>query len=122
MKTDYKFWYIRRNDDGFIEEAAVRFYEGEITIQNELNNETFVVEPVNRYRRIKQLDVANDLKHLKSQKTKKDITGKDAVLYTVEDFGNIKTDDELRVFLNSELKKDVTRTPIPEQNEQGENE
>lgn len=34
--TDYKFWFIRRDDNGFITEVAVRFYEGEMTKKQNL--------------------------------------------------------------------------------------
>jgi len=35
MKTiEYKFGYIKRDDDGFITEAGIRFYEGEYIIKN----------------------------------------------------------------------------------------
>ena len=37
--------------------------------------------------------------------------------YDQSDFGQIKDDDELRVFLNGELKKNTSRTSIPEQTE-----
>ena len=112
MLTDYKFWYIRRDDDGFIEEAAVRFYEGEITTKNERDNDDNLV-PVTKYRRSRRLG-KNDLKHL-DHKFVKESSGADAKLYTRTDFGTIKTDDELRAFLNSELAKNKGREPIEEQ-------
>ena len=112
MLTDYKFWYIRRDDDGFITEAAVRFYEGEITTKNEKQIDD-VIKPVTRYRRSKKLQDV-ELDHLNKPKIK-DSGGSDAVLYTSADFGQIKSDNELRLFLNQELSKDKIRTPIPEQ-------
>ena len=111
LKTDYKFWYITRNDNGFITEAGIRFYEGDITTKNELVNE--VLTPVTRYRRTKRLKKIN-LKHL-DKKFKKESSGKDAKVYNQSDFGQIKTDDELRSFLNKEIKKDKTRQAIDEQ-------
>ena len=105
--TDYKFWFIRRDDDGFITEAAVRFYEGDhqpVTV----GGETSI-----KYVRAKRLK-KNDLKHL-DDKYVKESSGVDAKLYTPDDFGLIKTDDELRAFLNGELTKDKTRIPIKEQ-------
>jgi len=107
MFTDYKFWYIRRDDDGFITEAAVRFYEGHYVS--------------GEYVRTKRLPVA-ELTHL--AKKVKDKLGiqflnetnqNEVVVYTQEDFGQIKTDDELRTFLNKEISKDKIRTVIPEQ-------
>jgi len=98
--TDYKFWFIRRDDDGFITEAAVRFYEGGYDAEG-------------TYVRSKLLEKI-DLKHL-DKKFVKDSNGTDTKLYTQADFGSIKTDDELRTFLNSELAKDTKREPIKEQ-------
>lgn len=100
MMIDYKFWYIKRDDAGFITEAGVRFFEGNISLN--LKGESV-------YLRSKQLTVT-DLVHLNSK-----IIG-DGFIYTSQDFGKIKTNDELRVFLNSELRKDLTRVPIIEQN------
>jgi hypothetical protein len=102
--TDYKFWFIRRDDDGFITEAAIRFYEGE-TIKSGKENV---------YIRNKRLE-AKDLKHLSSLTYKKEIGGKDTVIYTPYNFGKIKTDNKLREFLNKELAKDKGRQPIKQQ-------
>jgi len=77
---DYKFWFIRRDNDGFIIEAAVRFYEGKYKDKV--------------YIRTKKLDTK---------------------IYTDKDFGLIKTDDELRKFLNQQLAKIKGREAIPEQ-------
>lgn len=99
MFTDYKFWYIKRDDDGFITEAAIRFYEG-----------AYVND---KYVRIKQL-AQKDLKHL-TQKFTKDVHGLDAKLYHPEDFGQIKTDEELAAFLNKEISKDKKRQVISQQ-------
>jgi len=112
MKTDYKFWYIKRDDDGFITQATIRFYEGEVTTENEKG------VPVTRYRRTKRLETFDDLQHLKKDgivKGLKEVNGKVAVFYNQENFGQIKTDDELRDFLNKELEKDKSREPIEEQ-------
>lgn len=109
MKVDYKFWFIRRDDDGFITEAAVRFYEGSYVKQ--LNPDTGKEDTV--YKRSKRLE-KKDLKHL-NDKYKTEHGGKEAKLYDVDDFGQIKTDDELREFLNPELAKDSKREAIEEQ-------
>ena len=95
FKTDYKFWYIRRNDDGYITDCAIRFYEGEHVTQKKrdrLGNPT--AEDIVVYKRNKLLRTA---------------------VYSQIDFGNIKTDDELRLFLNKELDKDKERVAIDEQ-------
>ena len=111
MFTDYKFWYVNRDDNGFINECAVRFYEGEVSSKLETNfrGET---KDVLGYRRIKRLK-AKDLKHFKE--FKKEVNGNDAVLFNSKDFGEIKTDEELKVFLNGQLARDNTRTPIDAQ-------
>lgn len=112
MKTDYKFWFITRDDDGYIVKCGIRFYEGEITTKDENDIDGNPV-PVTRYRRSKLL-TKTDLSYLNDSFVK-DGKGQDAKLYTPAEFGEIKTDDELRTFLNNELAKDSTRTSIDEQ-------
>lgn len=107
MRTDYKFAYIMRNDDGLITEAGVRFYEGEVTTENEKDIDGNLV-PVTRYRRSRKLNGV-ELGHLKSKRFVKEQTGDFAIQYTSKDFGEIKTDEELVVFLDKEIKKDKTR-------------
>lgn len=120
MKTDYKFWYILRDDDGFITEAAVRFYEGEVSTlpEKDVRGE---LRDITRYRRTKRLK-ADDLSYLAKEVDGKLVikgaiekNGNFAVGYSKEDFGRIKTDDELRLFLNKELAKDQSREPVTEQ-------
>lgn len=113
MKTDYKFWYIKREDNVHITECAVRFYEGEVTTENELDI-LGNPQPVTRYRRTKQLKKVHQ-PHFKKIKTVKDAGGNDVLLFTEENFGIIKTNDELRLFLNGQLKNDKSRSPIDEQ-------
>jgi hypothetical protein len=108
MRTDYKFWYIKRDDTGFITEAAVRFYEGEYQM---INGEK-------KYVRTKRLETVNELKHLAKDGKLKGVTeqtGEQCVFYNQEDFGQIQTDGELRSYLNQELAKDKSREPIEEQ-------
>lgn len=113
MLTDFKFWYIKKNDFDFITECAVRFFEGDITTKNEVDVRQNS-KSVTRYRRFRKL-WQNDLKHLGNDNFIKDANNQDAKLYTQLDFGNIKTDDELRLFCNAQLAKDPDRTPIDEQ-------
>lgn len=96
---DYKFWFIRRDDDGFIIEAGIRFFEGHF--EKEI------------YKRTKKLD-RNDLRELNA-KFIKDASNNDAVFYAQKNFGKIKTDDELRLFLNKQLDKVKGREAIAEQ-------
>lgn len=111
--TDYKFWYITRDDNGFIIEATIRFYEGHYEMKMvEENDGTFVEKPV--YIRDKKLDII-ELGHLKNNKFRKEKNGTKTIVYTINDFGTIKTDDELRVFLDKQIVKDKGRQVIPEQ-------
>ena len=96
MKIDYKFKYIWRDDYDIITKATIKFYEGEYNDVVVHNNETEKDETVNKYVRSKLLATKD---------------------YTANDFGKIKRDDELRVFLNGELKKDMFREPIDCQKE-----
>lgn len=115
MKTDYKLWYVARDDNGFITEVAVRFFEGEVTTQDERHFITKELRPITRYRRTKRLQ-AGDLKHFpKKARFKKDGAGNDARIYGTSEFGAIKTDEELLAFLDKELAKDKGRQPVEEQ-------
>lgn len=116
MLTDYKFWFIRRDDNGFITEVAVRFYEGDQVLENGKL----------AYKRSKRLQTAQDLAHLAQVIDGKTVVvglkennGNVAVYYTPTDFGRIKTNKELCLFLNKELLKDPNRMPIPEQLTEG---
>ncbi len=107
-KLEYKFWYIRRNDDGFITDCAIRFFEGEYDSKG-------------KFSRTLRLQ-ANDLKHFSKERGGKkqlyyitEASGGDCVYYDSRDFGSIKTDSELCIFLNNEIKKDKGREPINEQ-------
>ncbi len=115
MKIGYKFWYILRDDNDFITEANIRIYEGKYEDIEELNVETDKLETVNRYVRKKRLRKIDT--DLVGNKTKLDKNGNEALVYTAEDFGAIKTDDELRCFLNGEIKKDKGREPLDVQTE-----
>jgi len=105
-KTDYKWWYVARDDDGFITEVTVRFYEGEIATKPEDG------VLVTRYRRSAKLAL---LSTTRSGTPTMDSTGGFARRYTQRDFGWIKTDAELKAFCDQQLALDPIRTPIPEQ-------
>ena len=107
---DYKWWFVRRNDDGKITEVAVRFYEGDYQdILDEKTNEL-----VSTYVRSKKLNVEDLPLDLKG-KGSTDSASKYVRLYTTKDFGDISTDDELRDFCNLELAKNKNGTTISEQ-------
>lgn len=114
MLTNYKFAYILRKDDINIGECGVRFYEGEVSTKPELNTITQEIKDITRYRISRRLR-GDELNHLDGKRAT-EVFIDDLVIYTKENFGNITTDDELRLFLNSELKKDSERSPQKEQN------
>ncbi len=113
MLTDYKFWYITRQDDVHISECAVIFREGKIKDVAVYDEKMKKVGTEKRYVVSKELK-KNDIKHVKGKFKVRN--GKDFKVYTTEDFGEITTNDELRVFVNSELMKIEGRTPIEAQN------
>ena|SRR3989338_1546423 len=114
LLIEYKFWYIKRDDFGNITEAAIRFYEGKIQIVLGLDSKTHKSIAVRKYVRLKRLH-PDKLTHLNNTKQISDSAGNPAVIYTQKDFGIIKTDDELRVFLNKQLQKDPNHIAIKEQ-------
>jgi len=113
MLTDYKFWYINRDDNGFITEVAVRFYEGAISTVP-ITDIKGITTNVDKYIRTTRLQ-ATDLTYLDTQDVKKEVNGNDAIVFTSKDFGEISSDGDLRLFLNAELAKDPSRMPIDEQ-------
>ena len=111
--VDYKFWYIKRDDNNKITEAGVRFFTGSITTLN-VQNPFGIVKAVTRYRR------SGRVQTYPSSFRNFAIDGNNNIgkIYTPQDFGNISTDDELRLFLNKELKKvadNLLILPIKEQ-------
>ena len=111
----YKFWYITRDDDGFITKAAIRFYEGDdMDIEIE-DFETKEKKIENRYIRINILS-KEDVSEIKGE-WQKDAGNNDCKVYTEKDFGKIKSDDEFRLFCNKEMHKHKSR---PNQKDQAE--
>ena len=109
MYKDYKFWFIRRDDNGFIIEAGINFYQGQY---QKIKNDKGIEKDV--YVRNRKLS-DNDLFNLNAQLIKR-LDGTFSVRYTALNFGSIKTDDELRLFLNEQLAKIKGREAIAEQN------
>lgn len=99
MQADYKFRRIKR-DKGYIVQCFIYFGEGEVMDVPDLDiNDNPVV--VNRYMRTAHLtDVQMSIL---GEGFGHDGEGVAFKIYTDEDFGRIKTDDELRVFLNLQL-------------------
>ena len=94
--TDYKFSYIKRLDDGTTE-AKVRFFEGNITTELELDMDLDVVDsgalvPVTRYRR-SPIRLREETFRWRER----------------------LSDDDVRDLMDVELAEDTTRTPIDEQ-------
>jgi|TARA_Y100000310_G_scaffold13201_1_gene13521 hypothetical protein len=89
MLTDYKISLIRRS--ATLNLMVVRFYEGDITTEREMDPATGIVGPVTRYRRTRLLreeDFAIDVD---------------------------QTDEEIRRTLNGILATSATHDPIREQ-------
>lgn len=95
MYADFKLVYIRRNTQGYISEAVVKFFEGQISNETEVFTESEGGNRnVSRYRRSGLLS---------------------AQTYTDKDFGQIKTDDDLNSWLKTKLLlKYPLHTLIPE--------
>lgn len=111
MKTSYKFWYVSKNDDGFIDEVAVRFFEG-ILVTNVVQFEDPTTgevssREVEEYQRTKRLS-KKDLPHIKNEAVVEE-NGNECILYTDSDFGKTKDLDDVILFLNSELLRDKKR-------------
>ena len=115
-QISYKFWYITRDDStGFITEAAVRFYEGE---DMEVETENPMTEEKKKdicYVIVKRLE-PKDIPELDGA-FRQETNGSLARVYTSNDFGQIKTDDELRLFVNKEMSKHKGREPQKDQAE-----
>lgn len=89
---DYKFWYIKREDDVHISEAAVRFYEYRKDVvfdERGIKNES-----IDRFRRLKASDIPG-------RAVFREINGEDCFIFNSDDFGVISSDDDLRIFLDS---------------------
>lgn len=109
LKTNYKFWYIHREDDVHITECAVRFYEGDTLEQDEVDPITGITSKVTRYRKTKRLN-DSDLSHFTGRETKLETNGEQTFIFTEADFGVISTDAELYAYLDTEIVKDKNRT------------
>ena len=120
MKTSYKFWYIKKEDDVHISEVAVRFYEGEnfdvnvVKVDPETQQRT--TELVNKYMRTKRLS-AKEVAHEEGRKTVTESNGNECFVYTPDDFGVTSDIDDVVAFLNGVLKKDKKRAPEDTQKE-----
>jgi len=100
---DYKFWFIRRDDSGFITEAGVNFYEGEFQKKMRKDPRTDIEYEVDEYVRTKRLKKSDLLDISPRIRTRKD--NSQSVIYYTSDFGQIKTDEELCEFLNNKLNQ-----------------
>lgn len=107
MKTDYKYWYIRRDDDVHISECAVRFFEGDVTTENEFDK-LEGNRPVARFRRTKRLSKV-EMPHFEEKKVKIEKGGSETIIFTDKDFGKISTDEELNAFIDTQIAKDADR-------------
>ena len=111
----YKYWYIIKDDNGFVTEAGVRLYEGgfqNVSVQQRdssfADEERFV-----REKSLKRSDVA----FMGDRASKFMKSGKEVFVFTSKDFGDFKDKDVLKLFLNREIAKDATRKPNKAQDE-----
>ena len=116
MQISYKFWYITKDTNtGFIIEASVRFYEGEdmeVEVQNPVTKEKKNEVKYVRTKRLEPKDIPELGGSFKSESD-----SSLARVYTSEDFGQIKTEDELRLFVNREMAKHKDRSSQKDQAE-----
>lgn len=116
MQISYKFWYVSRDTDtGLITEAAIRYYEGEEKDVETGDVITGDKKTERRYVRTRQLS-SSDIPEIVGE-FKAEANGSFACVYRPSDFGKIKTDDELRLFLNKEMAKHKGRSPQKDQAE-----
>ena len=114
METSYKFWFITRDDDGFIIKCAVKFFEGETSEQED--DTPLGPQTLTRYRASKELQGA-DLPHFINREKMLDMRGMETVVFTYVDFGAIKEEVELRAYLNGQLQLDAARAAVISQQE-----
>jgi len=115
MKTlVHKFWYIKRDDDGKITEAAVRVLEGDMYDVEVLqdDNETYKTE--SHFKADKPLN-NSEMGFMGHSRTKESQRGVTHAVYTKADLGDISDTDELILFLNKKVQKDNTRQATPTQ-------
>lgn len=114
-RIEYKFWYIKENDAGFVEEVAVRFNEGDYSPYSETYSDGTVISGM-AFIRSKRLGPA-DLRFLSKGTPSTDSAGNPITIFRAEDFGIQITKEELLTRLNQEIAKDNKRTPIDEQSQ-----
>lgn len=116
--TNYKIWFTKRNDDGFITEVAIRVFEGEYQ-DKEVEDENGNVITKNVFVMTKRLESFDELSHFAKDgelRGTTENTGKFCVYFNTSDFGSeLRTDEEITTFLNGEIKKDTLREVIDEQ-------
>lgn len=112
--VDYKFWFITRDDAGFIVRAGIRFFQGSVTPEAEYNIVDGTFQTVTRYRRTAQLSGAI-LSSALGLPIINDSAGNPAILVSSAQFGAIKTDSELCAYLNSLLVSLPSYQAIPQQ-------
>jgi hypothetical protein len=102
MLIEYKFWYINRDDDGFIDRAAIRFFSDDASTGAYQRTSQFTLDELRAIFPTEDIQAAfGDPARL-------------AVVFTPEQFGVIKTDQELARFATAQLAK-FGLVPIPEQ-------
>lgn len=106
MLTNYFLWYTKKDDDVHFSEVGVIFFEG-----------AEVVDKGKSVYRVTRSLTKEDISHIKCTKMAQRDDGKNVAIFTPQDFGVISDEGELRVFLNTQLALDATRTPAAHQTE-----
>lgn len=109
MLIAYKLWYVKRDDDDIITEVAVRFYEGLMVTEPKFDITKREILPCTYFKRKRLQRIETPFL---SGEYVKDSEGLDCKLYSQKDFGKIKLNSELKLFLDKELAKDLTRSLI----------
>ena len=117
MQIDYKFWYIKKDDNGFITECTVRFYEGStmpVSVTHPITGDTIQMDKHVRTKRLKKVDMPDNKS---ATFVPEGVTQNEVAVYTSDDFGVTDDEDVVRAFLNTEIAKDNSRTPISVQSQ-----
>lgn len=108
---DYKLAYVTRNDNSYITEIGVQFFEGSFQTVDESNFKTGSTTKATRYVRTKRFD-KSELAVSATQKTRINRASQQIIVYTDNDFGQATSTAQLQVFLDKELAKNVSKLPL----------
>lgn len=109
---DYKLAYVTRNDNYYITEIGVMFYEGSfetVTVPDLKTGTT--TKTITQYVRSKRFD-KTEIAVASAQKTRVNRANQQIIVYTDNDFGQATNTAQLQVFLDKELAKNVSKQPL----------